>query len=208
MVPTYVHRLRKEVYLRNAGQMQSLCTGPAESWMWFMSHALNLPGYRLTIIQLGYCLAVVRSGLVGYSVAGFGYKLVSCTLSRLSHESVGGTGIWPMTLAPMVLQVLLEVNRFSRNVATRKPGPKTHWEKNGPRKGCCHGAVVGVACAIPNDNVFFRTSVRYVGRIKGNFELKFKKVCFWALFLRFNVKTFLSSCILLEHITFLLKKNV
>ena len=87
----------------------------------------------------------MRSDLVGYSVARFGYKLVSCTLSRLSHESVGGTGIRPMTLAPTVLQVQLEVNGFSRNVATRKPGPKTHWEKNGPRKGCCHGAVVGIA---------------------------------------------------------------
>ena len=66
-----------------------------------------------------------------------------------------------MTLAPTVLQVQLEVNGFSRNVATRKPGPKTHWEKNGPRKGCCHGAVVGIAWAVPSNNVFFRTSVRY-----------------------------------------------
>ena len=95
-----------------------------------MSHVLNLPGYRLAVVWSGYRLAVVRSDLVGYSVARFGYKLVSCTLSRLSHESVGGTGIRPMTLAPMVLQVQLEVNGFSRNVATRKPGPKTHWEKN------------------------------------------------------------------------------
>ena len=78
-------------------------------------------------------------------MARFGYELVSYTLSRLCHESVGGTGIRPMTLAPTVLQVQLEVNGFSRNVATRKPGPKTHWEKNGPRKGCCHGAVVGIA---------------------------------------------------------------
>ena len=145
MVPTYVHRLRREVYLRNAGQMQSLCIGPAESWMHFMSRALNFPGYCLAIVWSGYCLAVMRSDLVGYSVVRFGYKLVSCTLSRLSHESVGGTGIRPMTLAPTVSQVQLEVNGFSRNVATRKPGPKTHWEKNGPRKGCCHGAVVGIA---------------------------------------------------------------
>ena len=114
----------------------------AESWMHFMSHALNFPGYCLAVIRSGYCLVVVWSDLVGYSVAGFKYKLVSCTLSRLSHESVGGTGIWPMTLTPTVLLVHLEVNGFSRNVATRKPGPKTHWEKNGPRKGCCHGAVL------------------------------------------------------------------
>ena len=66
-----------------------------------------------------------------------------------------------MTLAPTVSQVQLEVNGFSRNVATRKPGPKTHWQKKGPRKGCCHGAVVGIALAVPSDNVFFRTSVRY-----------------------------------------------
>ena len=94
----------------------------------------------------GYRLAVMRSDLIGHSVVWFGYKLVSCTLSRLSHESVGRTGIRPMTLTPMVSQVQLEVNRFSRNVATRKPGPKTHWEKNGPRKGCCHGAVGSIAC--------------------------------------------------------------
>ena len=131
--------------MHNAGQTQSLCAGPAKSWMCFMSRVLNLPGYRLAIIRSGYCLAIVRSDLVGYSVARFGYKLVSCTLSRLSHESVGRTGIRPMTLAPTVSQVQLEVNGFSRNVATRKPGPKTHWEKNGPRKGCCHGAVVGIA---------------------------------------------------------------
>ena len=68
-------------------------------------------------------MVAVRSDLVGYSVARFGYKLVSCTLSRLSHESVGRTGIRPMTLAPTVLQVQFEVNGFSRNVATRKPGP-------------------------------------------------------------------------------------
>ena len=68
-----------------------------------------------------------------------------------------------MTLAPMVLQVQLKVNGFSRNVATRKPGLKTHWEKNGPRKGCCHGAVVGIAWAVPSNNVFFRTSVSYLG---------------------------------------------
>ena len=85
--------------------------------MRFMSHALNIPGY---------CLAVVWSGLVEYSVVWFGYNLVSCTLSGLSHESGSGTGIWPMTLAPMVLQVQLEVNGFSRIVATRKPGQKTH----------------------------------------------------------------------------------
>ena len=127
MVPTYVRRLWKEVYLRNAGQTQSLCAGPAESWMQFMSCALNFPGYCLTVVGLGYRLAVMRSGLVGYSIVGFGYKLVSCTLSRLSHELLGGTGIRPMTLAPTVLQVQLEVNGFSRNVATRKPGPKTHW---------------------------------------------------------------------------------
>ena len=113
--------------------------------MHFMSHALNFPGYRLAVIRSGYRLSIVWSDLVGYSVAKFGFKLVSCTLSRLSHESVGGTGIRPMTLTPMVLQVQLEVNGFSRNVSTRKPGPKTHWEKNGPRKGCCHGAVVGIA---------------------------------------------------------------
>ena len=29
-----------------------------------------------------------------------------------------------MTLVPTVLQVQLEVNVFSRNMATRKPGPK------------------------------------------------------------------------------------
>ena len=109
--------------MHNAGQMQSLCTGPAKSWMHFMSCALNIPGY---------CLAIMWSGLVGYSVVWFGYNLVSCTLSGLSHESGSGTGIRPMTLAPTVLQVQLEVNGFSRNVATRKPGPKTHWEKNGP----------------------------------------------------------------------------
>ena len=129
MVPTYVHRLWREVYLCNAGQTRSLCIGPAKSWMHFMSRALNFPGYHLAIIQLGYPLAVVQSDLVGYSVARFGYKLVSCTLSRLSYESVGGTGIRPMTLAPTVLQVQLEVNRFSRNVATRKPSPKTQWKK-------------------------------------------------------------------------------
>ena len=98
MVPTYVCRLRKEVYLRNAGQMQSLCTGPAESWMQFMSHALNIPGYHL---------AVVWSGLAGYLVVWFRYNLVSCTLSGLSHESGSGTGIRPMTLNPTVLQVQL-----------------------------------------------------------------------------------------------------
>ena len=97
MVFTYVHRLRKEVYLRNAGQMQSLCVGPAKSWMHFMSRALNFPGYHLAVVWSGYHLAIVRSDLVGYSVVWFGYKLVSCTLSRLSHESVGRTGIRPMT---------------------------------------------------------------------------------------------------------------
>ena len=100
--------------MHNAGQMRSLCTGPAESWMHFMSHALNIPGY---------CLAIVWSDLVGYSVVWFGYNLVSCTLSGLSHESGSKTGIRPMTLAPMVLQSQLEVNGFSMNVATRKPGP-------------------------------------------------------------------------------------
>ena len=147
--------------MRNAGQMRSLCVGPAESWMHFMSRALNFPKILSGHHRSGYRLAIVRSDLVGYSVARFGYKLVSCTLSRLSPESVGVTSIWPMTLAPMVSQVQLEVNGFSRNVATRKPGPKTHWEKNGPRKGCCHGAVVGIAWAVQSDNVFFRTSVSY-----------------------------------------------
>ena len=61
-----------------AGQMQFLCAGPAESWMWFMSHALNTSGY---------CLAIVRSDLVGYLIDRFGYNLISCTLSGLSHES-------------------------------------------------------------------------------------------------------------------------
>ena len=106
--------------MRNAGQMQSLCAGPAKSWMHFMSRALNIPGY---------CLAVVQSDLVGYLVDWFGCNLVSCTLSGLSHESGSGTGIWPMTLAPMVSQVQLEVNGFSRNMATRRPGPKTQWKK-------------------------------------------------------------------------------
>ena len=74
--------------MHNAGQTQSLCAGPAKSWVHFMSHALNLPGY---------CLAVMQSDLVGYSVVGFGYNLVSCTLSGLSHESGSRTGIRPMT---------------------------------------------------------------------------------------------------------------
>ena len=138
--------------MHNAGQMQSLCAGPAKSWMQFMTRVLNTSGYHLAIMQ---------SDLVGYSVDWFGYNLVSCTLSGLSHESGSGTGIWPMTLAPMVSQVQLEVNGFSRNVAKSKPGPKTHWKKNGPRKGCCHGAVVGIAWAVPSDNVFFRTSVSF-----------------------------------------------
>ena len=79
-----------------------------------------------------------------------------------------------MTLAPMVLQVQLEVNRFSRNMATRKPGPKPSGKK-GPRKGCCHRAVVGIAWAIPYDNVFFRTSISYIRRIKDNFEFIIQK---------------------------------
>ena len=58
--------------MHNAGQMQSLCAGPAESWMRFMSHVLNTSGY---------CLAIVQSDLVGYLIVGFGYNLVSCTLS-------------------------------------------------------------------------------------------------------------------------------
>ena len=62
-----------------------------------MSRALNLPGYCLAIIRSGYHLALVQSDLVGYSVVGFGYNLVSCTLSGLSHESGSGTGIRPMT---------------------------------------------------------------------------------------------------------------
>ena len=37
--------------------------------------------------------------------------------------------------------------------------------KNGPRKGCCHGAVVGIAWAVPDDNVFYRTSVSYIGEL-------------------------------------------
>ena len=94
-----------------------------------MSRALNFPRISSGRCWSGYRLAVVQSDLVRYSVVRFGYKLVSCTLSRLSHESVGGTGIWPMTLAPTVSQVQLEVNRISRNVATKKPGPKTHWKK-------------------------------------------------------------------------------
>ena len=140
--------------MQNAGQINVRSGCPPESWMHFMSHALNSPGYHLAIMWLG---------LLVYSVVWFGYNLVSCTLSGLSHESQSGTGIRPMTLTPTVLQVQLEVNGFSRNVATRKPGPKTHWEKNGPRKGCCHGAVVGIAWAVLSNNVFFRTSVSYWG---------------------------------------------
>ena len=49
----------------------------------------------------------------------------------LSHESRSGTGIWPMKLAPTVLQVQLEVNGFSRNVTMRKPGSKMLWKKLG-----------------------------------------------------------------------------
>ena len=139
-----------------------------------MSCALNVPKISSGHCRSGYCLAVMRSDLIGYSVVRFGYKLVSCTLSRLSHESVGGTGIRPMTLAPTVSQVQLEVNGFSRNVATRKPGPKTHWEKNGPRKGCCHGAVVGIAWAVPDNNVFFRTSISYIGELH-KFEFSIQK---------------------------------
>ena len=97
MVPTYIRRLRKEVYLHNAGQTRSLCAGPAESWMHYMSHALNLPGCHLAIVWSGYCLAIMRSDLVRYSVVAFGYNLVSCTLSGLSHESRSGTGIQLMT---------------------------------------------------------------------------------------------------------------
>ena len=85
-----------------------------------MCHVLN---------TFGYCLAVVQLDLVGYFIVGFGYNLVSCTLSGLSHESGSRTGIQPMTLARTVSQVELEVNRFSRNVATRKPGPKPSVEK-------------------------------------------------------------------------------
>ena len=75
----------------NTGQMQSLCAGSAKSWIWFISRALNIPGYHL---------AIVRSGLVGHSVVWFGYNLVSCTLSGLSHESGSRTGIRPMTHPP------------------------------------------------------------------------------------------------------------
>ena len=46
---------------------------PAKSWMHFMSHALN---------TFGYCLAIMRSNLVGYFIVGSGYNLVSCTLSE------------------------------------------------------------------------------------------------------------------------------
>ena len=88
-------------------------------------------------------------------MVGFEYNLVFCTLSGLSHEFGSRTGIQPMILAPMVSQVQLEVNGFSRNVATRKPGPKPSGKKR-PRKGCCHGAVVGVAFAILDDNVFVK----------------------------------------------------
>ena len=62
------------------------------------------PGYHLAVIRSGYRLAVVQSDLVRYSVARFRYKLVSCTLSRLCHESVGGTGIRPMTVMSLCLQ--------------------------------------------------------------------------------------------------------
>ena len=37
--------------------------------------------YELCIEYLGYHLAIVRSGLVGYLTGRFGYNLVSCTLS-------------------------------------------------------------------------------------------------------------------------------
>ena len=95
----------------------------------FMSRALNFPKISSGRCWSGYRLAIVQSGLIRHSVVWFGYKLVSCTLSRLCHESVGGTCIRPMTLAPTVLQVQLEVNGFSRIVATRKPGPKTIGKK-------------------------------------------------------------------------------
>ena len=65
-----------------------------------------LSGYHLAVVRSGYRLAIVRSDLVGDSVVRFGYKLVSCTLSRLSHKSVGGTGIWPMTVALAVLEII------------------------------------------------------------------------------------------------------
>ena len=35
--------------------------------------------------------------------------------------------------------------------------------KREPRKACCHGAVVGIAWAVPDDNVFFKTSIGYIG---------------------------------------------
>ena len=135
-----------------------------------MSRALNIPGY---------CLGIVWSGLVGYLVDCFGYNLVSYRLSGLSHEFGSGTGIWLMTLAPTVLQVHLEVNRFSRNVTRRKPGPKTHWEKNGPRKGCCHGAVVGIAWAVPSDNVFFRTSIKNIKENLISLNVSSKNIVCW-----------------------------
>ena len=70
-----------------------------------------------------------------------------------------------MTLAPTVLQVQLEANGFSRHVATRKHGPKPSEKKNRPRNGCCHGAVVvGMAWAILDDNMFFRTIISYIKR--------------------------------------------
>ena len=59
--------------MHNTGQMQSLYAGPAKSWMRFMRHVLNTFGYHLVVVQ---------ADLVGYLIVGFGYYLVSCTLSE------------------------------------------------------------------------------------------------------------------------------
>ena len=58
--------------MHNAGQMGSLCAGPAKSWMRFMTCVLNTSGYHLAIVQ---------SDFVGYLSGSFEYNLVSCTLS-------------------------------------------------------------------------------------------------------------------------------
>ena len=72
----------------NAGKTQSLCAGPAKSWMYFMSRALNIPGYHLAAKWLD---------LVGYLIDRFRFNLVSWALSGLSHESGSRTRIRPMT---------------------------------------------------------------------------------------------------------------
>ena len=161
----------------NAGRTNAQSGCPFESWMQFMSCALY---------TFGYCLAIVQSDLVGYLRGRFRYNLVSCTLFwtqswvlKCNWDSAYDTrlhGIAGSTWGKWVL----------KECGNKKILSKIQWKK-GPRKGCCHGAVVGIAWAVPDNNVFYRTSISYIRRIRYKFDFVIQKCVILGSIIKVNI---------------------